>query len=741
MAVELLAPAGDITAARAAFRSGADAVYLGLQRFSARAQAKNFSFDELKRAVGLAKSLGKKVYVTVNTLVDRRDLGKTAETLQEAECAGANGVIVQDLGVARIAREHFPALELHASTQLFVHNLEGVLALKERGFSRVVLAREVPIADIRKIAERCGCELEVFIHGALCYSISGLCLFSSLADNRSGNKGLCAYCCRNKFKIDGNREILPFSMRDLCLAEELQELADAGVASLKIEGRMKSETYVGAVTKFYRERLDRAAETVSQSDLATIFSRRTTTLYAHGWQGDGPVIDPENRTHLGAEAGEVKKLAKDREGRIWMRMHATRALEKHDGLQFEIRGRERPAGFGINSMRLAISRRNVFEAPAGSDVEIELPKGELPMLIKPGMKVWCGHSEAVSRRFGAPGASHAEIDFAGREIEIQAELREDGIFARARSAGNLEASVFQAAKLEKAQNPGKTPAAAAEAFRKWGGTNWRAGKIEVRDDAGLFAPASLLNAARRSLCEKLDEAENARNWARLEKIALEYSAPAAPNSPSAPQKSVKMRLDQWKSFVKESGSVLPAGCDEVVIRINPGMALAEAATFPEGATRLALPVWTKEEDYAKLRTLAKRLAAAGWRKWEAGDVAALRMLRAIGMEDLTADWTLYATNQAALAELAEMGAKSSIESPEAHEELPGQTTLEACTPPMFISLSKPAGATSFTDGARNLESFFADGLWITIDGKTLRKTAPEGASSRTDISWKKDFEL
>ena len=298
---ELLAPAGNFQTALAAFAAGADAVYCGLSDFSARAFAENFTLEDLKKLVAYARANGRKVYVTFNTVIDEDCFDEAVERLAALEEAGPDAVIVQDIGVARIVRKHFPGLALHASTQLVAHNLEGVLALGELGFTRVVLARELSLEEIASIAKRCGgIELEVFIHGALCYSLSGLCLFGAMEKDRSGNRGKCPYCCRQGIEVKRSGEgeqrnadvrcssspsnttlTYPFSMKDLRLGEDVRKLVDAGVASLKIEGRMKSDLYVASVTKYYRDILDEAkgGRRVTLSDLETVFSRRTTKLY------------------------------------------------------------------------------------------------------------------------------------------------------------------------------------------------------------------------------------------------------------------------------------------------------------------------------------------------------------------------------------------------------------------------------------------------------------------------------
>ena len=290
---ELLSPAGSFETALAAFAAGADAVYLGLDAFSARADAVNFTPAQLRDLLALARPKGRRVYVTFNTVIDQRQLPQAIEKLAVLDELAPDGLIVQDLGVARIVRRNFPQLALHASTQLVAHNLEGVLAMKELGFTRVVLARELPLEDIRSLVARGGVEIEVFVHGALCYSISGLCLFSAMEKNRSGNRGACAYCCRLACTDASGNSARPFSMRDLRLDDSLYALRDAGVASLKIEGRMKSPLYVATVTSRYRQLLDGLPPSTTRADLETVFSRNTTHLYLDGY----PPPAPTSSTH------------------------------------------------------------------------------------------------------------------------------------------------------------------------------------------------------------------------------------------------------------------------------------------------------------------------------------------------------------------------------------------------------------------------------------------------------------
>jgi putative protease len=257
---ELLAPAGSLEAFFAAMDAGADAVYTGLKAFSARAKARNVTLDELSGMVNYSHERGRKVYVTLNTLVKERELPALAETLADLEGLGIDAVILQDLAVWRLARRHFPGLELHASTQMTVHNAAGVRMLERLGFTRAVLARELSLAEIAAIRRQTTLELEHFIHGALCFSFSGQCYFSSFLGGKSGNRGRCAQPCRRRYRYR-NEDGYYFSTNDLSAIDLLPELAEAGVVSFKIEGRMKSAEYVASVVGAYRRVLDAPPET------------------------------------------------------------------------------------------------------------------------------------------------------------------------------------------------------------------------------------------------------------------------------------------------------------------------------------------------------------------------------------------------------------------------------------------------------------------------------------------------
>ena len=253
--IEILAPAGGYDSLVAAVRSGADAVYLGEKSFSARTSAKNFDDDELKKAVAYCHVHGVKVYVTINTLIFDDEFEQLKRAIISAAEADADALIVQNQGVARLAKKLAPKLPLHASTQMSVHTASGVRALYEMGFKRVVLSREMSKEEIRKCAE-IPVELEVFVHGALCMSVSGQCYFSAMLGSRSGNRGTCAQTCRLPFSVGKNKDGYALSLKDNSLINHISELEEIGVTSAKIEGRMKRPEYVSAAVRACREQRD-----------------------------------------------------------------------------------------------------------------------------------------------------------------------------------------------------------------------------------------------------------------------------------------------------------------------------------------------------------------------------------------------------------------------------------------------------------------------------------------------------
>ena len=321
---EILAPAGGEAQLRAAVLCGADAVYLGLRGFNARAGAENFDESTLPQTVGWCHARGVRVYVTLNTLLTDRELPQWLHSLDAVAAAGVDGVLVQDLGLAKIIRQRYPTLPLHASTQMTIHNLAGARLLEEMGFAQVVLARELSKEEIAAICAGTSMRCEVFVHGALCMSVSGQCYLSSVLGERSGNRGRCAQPCRLDFKSHGRGYAL--SLKDLTLTDRLRELEALGVASFKIEGRLKRPEYVAAAVTACRQSL--AGEVPDLETLRSVFSRSGFTDGYYTARRDLTMFGTRTREDAAAAAavqGKLSALTRNEVGRLPVDMVLTMA--------------------------------------------------------------------------------------------------------------------------------------------------------------------------------------------------------------------------------------------------------------------------------------------------------------------------------------------------------------------------------------------------------------------------------
>lgn len=706
---ELLAPAGERAAAYAAFAFGADAVYTGLPRFSARAEAVNLEPRELEEIVAYAHALPhpRRVYVTLNTLVRETELTDLVRSLALCAESGADAVIVQDFGVARLARKHFPALRLHASTQMALHNLEGVRAAVRLGFKRVTLARELTLDELRSIAKQAPAEVEAFLHGALCYSYSGLCLYSALLRDRSGNRGSCAYPCRDAFcpsRAPGAAPVGPglvFSMKDLAAGASIHDLAQAGVASLKIEGRKKSPLYVAAAVNYHRKLLDRSFKAGEQeqcaNDLRTIFSRPWTGLYLQS-RANREVIDPDTTGHRGTPVGRVENS-----GRGFIQFRTALALEVHDGLQIELPGETRPFGFAVDEILLANGRR-VFETPAGSVVQVPLP-AESPR-IPNGTELFLASSQAVKRRyrFDLPNPRDLRRHFAMEVRLALSEARAEATATAQADGHTLSASAALAGPFAPARNPEAMQAALHAAFGKLGDTPFTLGHFAC-DGPPFFIPVSQLNTLRRDLTSALEQTLLAAREQHVAKAISLLNPEPCPPSPSAETPAFLLKTDQPSALL----AAFPEGelprITELIVELGRESSEqidAVLARLPDRiAVRLALPMITRAWDREALAAQIRHFFDAGHRRWEAANLSALDFIPRADDLDLSADWPLYVLNSAALAELRERGLSRFTVSPE--DTLANIALLAARhprawvwpvhrDPPLFISESCPHAA-------------------------------------------------
>ncbi len=506
---ELLAPAGSPTALQAAIAAGADAVYLSGKRFGARKFAANFDESDLARAIDYAHLRNVKVYVTVNTLIRENEINDVAGYLLRLYEMGADAVLLQDLGAALLASRMVPELEKHASTQMTIHNKEGALWAKRAGFKRAVLAREVGLDEINEMALEIkkdtsapGIGLEVFVHGALCYSYSGQCLLSSAIGGRSGNRGMCAQPCRKPYVLlrgkkdrygkpsclaaQPQRERFLISTRDLCVYRHLDRIVRSPVVSLKIEGRMKSPEYVAIVTRIYKKALQAIAggkwspSPEDERDLALSFNRDFTEGHLLGARD---VMGREMSDNRGVLIGSVASFDAKR-GEATVRLSGHFCPEKGDGLVFLAPGQE----MGL-----------VVQKVVQKDGLLQLMTAER---VRPGSKVYLTGSSALAKK--------AQGIIASAKIEIPLDLNltwQEGIpLLEARMDDGRAVLVKAAFKMEKAKNQPTSRQQIVSQMLRTGGTPFVVRKIAMDYAGDLFAPLGALNQLRRDLLVTVQEA-------------------------------------------------------------------------------------------------------------------------------------------------------------------------------------------------------------------------------------------
>ena len=498
MKYELLAPAGDMECLKWAIEGGCDAVYLGGNHFGARAYSKNFSDDELVLAITYAHRYGVKVYLTCNTLIYDEEVDDFIKFVRFAHQNGVDAVLIQDLGMYDLIHQKFPDLEIHASTQMHIHNVEGVLVAKKLGFKRIVLARETDIDTIKEIKEKTGLDVEVFVHGSLCVSYSGQCLFSSLVGGRSGNRGACAGSCRLPYELVGKDNAVlnkdkkyPLSMKDLCAVSSIGKLIDIGVNSFKIEGRMKSKEYVYLVTKFYRKAIDSYIENHKVvidynilDKLKKVFNRKYTLGFLNN-VSNSDVINGSQPNNVGVKIGRVVKLTK------------TNALIKledelhiNDGLR--IKGPEGEIGTIVNDFYL--QGNLVKEAKAGMVIS-------LPIWKKPNVfdEVFLTSSKYISDWIAK------DIENNPRKVMLTGSIilhkNEEIVF---KVSDGINDTVLKGAVVAEAKNRPLTKDSIIEKITKLGGTVYKFRKLDCNLDDDVFVPLTVLNELRREAIDILN---------------------------------------------------------------------------------------------------------------------------------------------------------------------------------------------------------------------------------------------
>ncbi|KKG10843.1 MULTISPECIES: DUF3656 domain-containing protein [unclassified Methanosarcina] len=521
---ELLAPAGGMEALTAAVENGADAAYIGARAFSARGYASNFSEEELEKAIDYAHLRGVKIYVTVNTLLKEGEMESALILLSRLREMGTDAIIIQDLGLISLSRKYLPDLPLHASTQMTLHNSEGVAFVKELGIERVVLSREVSLEDINKIKEKNDVEIEVFVHGALCISYSGQCLLSSLIGGRSGNRGYCAQPCRKKYRLycagkqvktSGSYLLSP---KDLNTTSGLGALIEAGIESFKIEGRMKRPEYVAGVVRIYHRLIDRylknpAGYSVSEEEqetLTQLFNRGFTSGYFFGNPRE-KLMSRENPHNRGIPAGTVVSYD-TRTKRI--RIKLSNSLRLGDGIMVE-NAETRPEDKGKIISSMYTERGPVYNAGKGEVIEISFDSR-----APSGSTVYRTHDKKLMdslKKESEFGALRPKIPLLitatiapGKPARLEIKDSDSNVVA-------VESEYL----VEKAEKVPTSKAQIEKQLTKLGNTLFEAAELNVNVEEDIFIPVGQLNDLRTKAVLQLENLRVSK-WKRAPLENLQF---------------------------------------------------------------------------------------------------------------------------------------------------------------------------------------------------------------------------
>ncbi len=536
---EIMSPAGYWPQLRAAIEAGADAVYFGLHHFTARAKV-GFDLGELPEVMATLHRRGVKGYVTFNTLVFDHELREAGRTLAAIAEAGADAIIVQDLGILKMARAIAPGLEIHGSTQMSITSADGVRLAGSLGASRVTLARELSLDEIRAIRAATDCELEIFVHGALCVAYSGQCFSSEAWGGRSANRGQCAQACRLPYQmiVDGKLQPLAdarylLSPGDLYALRQIREIVEIGVSALKIEGRYKDAEYVALTTRAYREAVDAAwagriadVDRARELQLEQVYSRGLGPFFLTGTNHQA-VVNGRAPRHRGVLMGRVARATGEGVVIEPAEAHTIAPLKPGDGVVFDAadwRSPEEPEEGG-----------RVFEVKAqGKTLDVRFANGAIhPNRIRRGDLVWRTHDPEIdkaARPYLEPGAPLRK-----QPVHVRAVARQGEPLVTEWRAGSVAVTVRSEAPLIAARNRGLDEEFLATQFGRLGNTPYELASIELETDGAVFAPSSVLNQIRRAAVDQLQERQGSR--VGLPACPAEPCSAASPPAPSAAQEA------------------------------------------------------------------------------------------------------------------------------------------------------------------------------------------------------------
>ena len=710
---ELLAPAGGWEALVAAVQNGADAVYLGGRRFSARAGAENFDDQQISRAVDYCHLRGVRVYVALNTLLADAELDEAARFLTFLYNTGVDAVIVQDLGLIRMAKQILPELELHASTQMTVHNAPAAQFLKDLGLKRIVLARELSLGEIKEIRIGAGVEVEVFIHGALCICYSGQCLMSSLIGGRSGNRGRCAQPCRLPYRLvdrngkpqsvtAGTGEFL-LSPRDINLSRHLPELVGAGIDSFKIEGRMKRPEYVATVVRIYRrllDQVDRGLDAVvsnrEEAELTQIFNRDFSTGYFFGTHGRD-LMSYKRPNNRGVHLGRVSRYdRRERRARVLLE----RSLQVGDGIEIWVTEGGR---VGIEVREIRVAGKPVDRAEPGETAELTV-EGK----IHPGDRVFKTHDAMLVEQARMTFSSSRETRKVPLVFTVRARTGKP-LWLKVEDPSGCSGEAVGTVPAETALNRPLTEEFLLQQLDRLGNTPYELERLDFTTTGSIMVPVREINEVRRQALEQLSRCR-ADRWHRREvpqalvdqrwkTVGHADDLAAWGQNEQSPRLAVSVPdLAGLRAALRGGADIIHLGGDD--LRSRPSLTredLVTAVTLCRDKRIeliLATPRIIHTGELDRVDNLVKYAADAGIAGVLTGNLGLLARLLTIGLLPVYGDFGLNVFNRQAVMLLMEAGVSSFTLSPELTMEqigpvaglgLPAEAIIHGALP-LMVSL-------------------------------------------------------
>jgi putative protease len=727
---ELLAPAGDLQAGLTAFECGADAVYAGLQRFNARERNENFSTDDLGTLILAARQRKRKVYVTLNTLIREPEIADVVEMLAELDRLRPDAVIVQDLGVLRMIRCDFPNLKIHASTQMGSHNSAAVNWLARQGVERVILQRQIPVDELREIVRSSQIEVEAFVHGALCCCLSGACLFSSWMGGWSGNRGKCKQPCRRRyFSEEGNGFF--FSTNDLYGLDVLDDLEDAGVASLKIEGRLRKADYVEHVVKAYRMMLDTPREDrrARLGEARAELSRALGRKWSHGylirdeWKD---VLSPESPGVSGMLCGKVRRVKPS-----GFSFNASRRV--HFGDRIRIQSPQGDDGPALTVTMMHVNGCEVKTVRRGEVAEIRYDRSaEVP-------------EDGLVYRIGVASGGRKELEVElpvvpAQTVDFTVIIHEKGFRAEVPGMGVWERDE----SIPLAKKRAVTAGLVEEEFRKSLMDDLAAGNVQVEIEGDRFVNQRGLRHARQEFWDWVKERIDVVT-VRSPKGAQAFGPQLADADLRAPfieplgePITTTVRLPKG---AQASSPQLAAGNDRPILVARDIWDVDEE----NPADEVVLPDFCPEPRLPALRERVSALVGQGFLRWRATSIYGLELLHPFEGLSVTAAFLLPVANSLALAELVECGVARAMAWPELDRNalealaLRSADRLEAFAygrPPLLNTRIELPVQGEITDARGNVFQIEKDGgLWRVFPEDVMElDNLPEGVGRFIDLT-------